>query len=146
MAVDTLGHLLAAQVTPAKVSDREQVAELAQKVQAATGEQAKVVFVDQGYTGADPSEAAANEGIQLEVVKRPEGQSGFVLLPKRWVVERSHGWMPRIRRLVRDYKRLPRNPCGSALYCCHCTYANSALPHCPYVHKRHGHRLAGGTR
>ena len=112
LAVDTLGHLLAAPVTPANVSDREQVAELAQEVQAATGEQVKVAFVDQGYTGADPSEAAANEGIQLEVVKRPEGQSGFVLLPKRWVVERSHGWMTRFRRLVRDYERLPETLAG----------------------------------
>ena len=87
LAVDTLGHLLALLVTPANEQDRAQVAELAARVQAATGETVEVAFVDQGYTGDAPAEAAAARGIRLEVVKLPEARRGFVLLPRRWVVE-----------------------------------------------------------
>jgi transposase len=107
LAVDTLGHLLALVVTPANEQDRAQVGELAERVQAATGEQVEVAFVDQGYTGAAAAEAAAAQGIRLEVVKLPEAKRGFVLLPKRWVVERSNAWLARFRRLARDYERLP---------------------------------------
>ncbi len=107
LAVDTLGHLLALLVTPATEQDRAQVAELAEAVQAATGETVEVAFVDQGYTGEQAAEAAAAHGIRLEVVKLPEAKRGFVLLPRRWVVERSNAWLARFRRLARDYERLP---------------------------------------
>ena len=107
MAVDTLGHLLALYVTPADEQDRAQVEQLAQDVQAATGGTVEVVFVDQGYTGEEPARAAAEQGIDLIVVKLPTVKKGFVLLPRRWVVERSFGWMTRFRRLARDYERLP---------------------------------------
>ena len=62
--------------------------------------------VDQGYTGEEAAEAAQEHGIQLEVVKLPEAKRGFVLLPRRWVVERSFAWAARFRRLARDYERL----------------------------------------
>ena len=104
LAVDTLGHLLALVVTPADEQDRAQVAQLAQQVQQETGEAIQVAFVDQGYTGEEPAQAAAQHGIQLEVVKLPEAKKGFVLLPRRWVVERSFAWMARFRRLARDYE------------------------------------------
>lgn len=103
MAVDTLGHLLALVVTAADEQDRSQVAQLAQAVQEATG----LAFVDQGYTGVEAAQAAAEQGIRLEVVKLPDAKRGFVLLPRRWVVERSFGWAARFRRLARDYERLP---------------------------------------
>jgi transposase len=61
--------------------------------------------VDQGYTGETPAKAAAAEGIELEVVKLSEAKRGFVLLPRRWVVERSFAWATRCRRLVKDYER-----------------------------------------
>jgi transposase len=105
-AVDTLGHLLALKVTPANEQDRAQVADLSQALQEATGQNIEVVFVDQGYTGEKPAEAAAQEGIHLEVVKHHEAKHGFVLLPRRWVVERSFAWAARFRRLARDYERL----------------------------------------
>jgi transposase len=108
IAVDTLGCLLALKVTPANEQDRAQVADLAQHVQEVTGETVKIAFVDQGYTGADPAAAAAQNGIELIVVKLAEAKRGFVLLPRRWVVERSFGWASRFRRLARDYERLPR--------------------------------------
>lgn len=107
IAVDTLGHLLALHVTPANEQDRSQVGELAQQVQEVTGKTVEVAFVDQGYTGDDAKSQAEAHGIRLEVVKLPEAKKGFVLLPRRWVVERSFGWMARFRRLARDYERLP---------------------------------------
>ena len=107
MAEDTLGYLLALHVTPANESDRAQVGQLAKAVQEVTGEHVQVAFVDQGYTGDEPQQAAAAHGIDLIVVKLPAAKKGFVLLPRRWVVERSFGWMARFRRLARDYERLP---------------------------------------
>jgi transposase len=105
MAVDTLGHLLALHVTPADADDRAQVGQLAKAVQAATGASVEVAFVDQGYTGEKPAAAAREHGIDLEVVKLPEAKRGFVLLPRRWVVERSFAGATRFRRLVKDYER-----------------------------------------
>lgn len=107
MAVDTLGQLLALVVTPADEGDRARVGELAKEVQEATGESVEVAFVDQGYTGEQPAEEAKANSIRLEVVKLPKAKRGFVLLPRRWVVERSFAWLSRFRRLARDYERLP---------------------------------------
>lgn len=86
--------------------------ELALEVQALTSGNVELAFVDQGYTGDDPAMAAAEQGITLEVVKLPEAKRGFVLLPRRWVVERSFAWKTRFRRLVRDYERLPETVAG----------------------------------
>jgi transposase len=115
IAVDTLGQLLALVVTPANEQERVQVAELAEQVQAVTGETVEVAFVDQGYTGEQAAQDAEAHGIQLEVVKLPTAKRGFVLLPRRWVVERSFGWMARFRRLARHYERLPETLAG--LHC-----------------------------
>ena len=101
-----LGHLLALKVTPANEQDRAQVADLAQALQEVTGENVQVAFVDQGYTGEQPAADAAQAGVRLEVVKHHEAKRGFVLLPRRWVVERSFAWAARFRRLARDYERL----------------------------------------
>jgi len=106
IAVDTLGNLLALRATPANEQDRAQVAELAKATQEATGENVELAFVDQGYTGENAADAAQQHGIRLEVVRLSEAKRGFVLLPRRWVVERSFGWLSRFRRLARDYERL----------------------------------------
>ena len=111
-AVDTLGHLLALKVTPANESERDQVSELAKDVQRATGDHVNIFYADQGYTGEGPKAAAADRGIELVVVKLAEAKRGFVLLPKRWVVERSFAWAARFRRLARDYERLPETFAG----------------------------------
>lgn len=107
IAVDTLGHLLALKVTPANEQERAQVADLSRAVQQATGERVELAFVDQGYTGEDAAAQAAAHRMRLEVVKLPQAKRGFVLLPRRWVVERSFAWAARFRRLARDYERLP---------------------------------------
>lgn len=106
IAVDTLGHLLALKVTAANEQERAQVGALARQVQAATENHVEIGYVDQGYTGAEPAAQAEREGIHLIVIKLPEAKRGFVLLPRRWVLERSFAWAARFRRLGRDYERL----------------------------------------
>jgi transposase len=106
MAVDTLGHLLSLHVTAASEQDRKQVGKLAKDVQEQTGKSVELAYVDQGYTGDEPAEAAKKRKIELSVVKLPEAKRGFVLLPRRWVVERSFAWLTRFRRLAKDYERL----------------------------------------
>lgn len=111
-AVDTLGHLLALHVTPASEQDRAQVGALAEAVQQVTGGTVELAYVDAGYTGEAPATAARSHEMRLEVVKLPEAKRGFVLLPRRWVVERSFAWMTRFRRLARDYERWPETLAG----------------------------------
>lgn len=124
-AVDTLGHLLALHVTPADEADRAQVEQLAARVQEMTGQMVELAWVDQGYTGGEPAAAAAAHGIALSVVKRPEATSGFVLLPRRWVVERSFAWTARFRRLARDYERQASTLAGMHLV----AFSSLMLPH-----------------
>jgi transposase len=93
IAVDTLGHLLALYITPANEQDRAQAEELAEQVQAATGQAVELAYVDQAYTGEQPAQDAQAPGLQPEVVKLPEARKGFVLLPRCWVVERSFAWV-----------------------------------------------------
>lgn len=112
-AVDTLGHLLALRVTAVNEQDRDQVGELAQAVQQVAGQQVELAYGDAGYTGERAAEAAKEHGINLEVVKLKEAKKSFVLLPKRWVVARSFGWVARFRRLARDYERLASTLAGN---------------------------------
>src|SRR5258708_18577970 len=112
MVVDTLGLLLALHVTPANEQERAEVGVLAQQVQEITGDTVQITFVAPRYTGPQAEQAAAEHGIRLEVVKPPQAKHAFVLLPRRWVVERSFSWMARFRRLARDYERLPETLAG----------------------------------
>lgn len=127
MAVDTLGHLLALHVTPADEQDRAQVKELTRQVQKVTGKSVKAAFVDEGYTGEQAASDAAEQGIELKVVKLPEAKRGFVLLPRRWVVERSFAWAARFRRLAKDYERLPETLAGVHLMAFACIMLNKAV-------------------
>ena len=106
IAVDTLGNLLAAVVTPANEQERQVVGELAQEIQDLTDDNVEIAFVDQGYSGEEPAAEADLHGIKLCVVRLEQAKRGFVLLPRRWVVERTFGWFARFRRLARDYERL----------------------------------------
>jgi transposase len=110
LAVDTLGHLLALHVTPADADDRSEVERLARAVQSATGQSVDIAYVDQGYTGERAANAARSHGIELEVVKLPEARKGFVLLPRRWVVERTFPWLGRCRASRRTGRKPPRVP------------------------------------
>jgi len=110
--VDTMGTLLALAVTPANAAARQQISTLTQRVQEVTGETVAVLYADAAYSGEETAAAAHEQGMRLIVVQRPEGSHGFVLLPKRWVVERSFAWVSRFRRLARDYERLPATLAG----------------------------------
>ena len=136
MAIDTLGHLLALVVTPANAQDRAQVAALGGGGAGGDGQSVEVGFVDQGYTGEQAEADAAAHGIRLEVVKLAGAKRGFVLLPRRWVVERSFAWVARFRRLARDYERLPETVAGCISWpspvCC--SIASSRCS--PKVHNR----------
>jgi transposase len=127
-AVDTLGHLLAVHVTPADAQDRAQVDQLSAAIQEVTGETVEVAYVDQGYTGQEPAAAAQAHGIRLEGVKLPEAKQGFVLLPKRWVVERDFAWATRFRRLARDYERLPEVLAGLHFVAFACLMLHRLIP------------------
>jgi transposase len=127
-AVDTLGELLALHVTPADAQDREQVEGLAEAVQDITGQTVELAYVDQGYTGERAAEAAQAHGIRLEVIKHTEAKRGFVLLPRRWVVERSFAWAARFRRLARDYERLAQTLAGYHYLAFACLMLHRIIP------------------
>ena len=99
-------------MTPANEQERAQVDDFVAEVQKVTGGSVQAAFVDQGYTGVEPAAQAAKHGVELIVVKLAEAKRGFVLLPRRWVVERSFAWASRFRRLARDYERLPSSVAG----------------------------------
>ncbi|WP_165399874.1 IS5 family transposase [Xylanimonas ulmi] len=99
--VDTAGRLLAAHVTAANVQDRAAFADLLTKNPCPS---VTHVWADKGYTGQAPATAAAAAGIELEIVSGPKPVGGFVVQPRRWVVERTNGWINRHRRLVRQYE------------------------------------------
>ena len=107
-----MGTLLALAVTPANEAERRQISAVAQRVQAVTGETVELIYADAAYSSEETETAAQEQGMRLVVVQRPEGSHGFVLLPKRWVVERSFAWVSRFRRLARDYERLPSTLAG----------------------------------
>lgn len=108
LLVDTLGHLLDLHATAANEDERDQVAALCAAAQAEMEESLELVYADQGHTGP----RAAAHGIELEIVKLAEPRQGFVLLPRRWVVERTIGWAARFRRLARDYEVLAETLLG----------------------------------
>lgn len=120
VAVDTLGHLLALRVTPADAQDRAQVAALLAEVQEVTDNRVEVASVDQGYTGEAPAAEAA--------------QRGFVLLPRRWVVERSFAWLARFRRLARDDEWVPQVLAGLHLLALVCLLLARHLSPVAQVH------------
>ena len=125
-AVDTLGHLLAMRINPANEQEREYVGELAQAVQEVTGESVELAYVDQGYTGEKAAEEAEAQGMRLEVVKHEKAKRGFVLLSRRWVVERDFAWALRFRRLAKDYERLSTTLAGLHFVAFACLFLQQA--------------------
>ena len=106
LLVDTLGLLLGLVVTPASCPER--LGGRAVLGQVGDGfPRLRRLWVDGGYTGEDFSGWVREQWhrLEVEVVKRTDDLRGFVVLPRRWVVERTFGWLMRHRRLVRDYER-----------------------------------------
>ncbi len=103
--VDTLGNLLAVFVHSAGESDSEGGAWLLFERANHLGA-LLLVWADQTYRGELVEDARALLHLEVAIVERPPGQRGFLLLPRRWVVERSLAWFGRNRRLSKDYERL----------------------------------------
>jgi transposase len=104
VAVDTLGHLLALHVTPASEQDRGQVEELAGAIQEATGDSVELAYVGIRATlESGRQKMLLSTASTLRFVKHQEAKRGFVLLPRRWDVERDFAWASRFRRLVKDF-------------------------------------------
>jgi len=96
----------AVEAIAAEYANRAQVGKLCKEIQKETARSVELAFVDQGYTGDKARAAAEKHKIKLEVIKALGAKRGFVLLPRRWVVERSFAWLARFRRLAKDYERL----------------------------------------
>ena len=112
LAVDCLGLLLAVLVTPASTTDRQAAAVILPRLREKYF-RLKLLWADGGYTGPLVEWAAATLRLALTVVKRTDAATGFKVLPRRWVVERTNAWLMRTRRLARDYERTPA--CAEAM-------------------------------
>ncbi len=107
LVVDTVGFLLAVVVHAADVNDREGADWVLGRA-AHHWPSLELVWADQGYTGAELADGLHGQyGIRLEIVRQVDGQQGFVVLPRRWVVERTHAWLGRSRRLSKEYEHWP---------------------------------------
>lgn len=104
IAVDTLGLLLTVLVTGAGVQDRDGAMPLLQRLRTVCLRIA-LTWADGAYAGALVGWAREELALRLQIVKRPDDVSGFVVIPRRWVVERTLAWITRRRRCVRDYER-----------------------------------------
>jgi putative transposase len=106
--VDTLGLVLAVVVHAACIQDRDG-AKLGLALLTDRFPRLRLIWADGGYAGQLVDWVAAFAGWVLEIVKRSEDQKGFVVLPRRWVVERTFAWLGRYRRLSKDYEFLPES-------------------------------------
>lgn len=106
IAVDTSGLLLAVLVTSANTADRDGAVPLLQRL-ATVCLRIRHAWADSGYAGQLIDWAALVLQLRVQIVRRSDTTSGFQVLPRRWVVERTLAWITRRRRCVRDYERLP---------------------------------------
>jgi putative transposase len=108
LVVDTLGLLLAVIVTSAAIDDAAAAPKVLEQLTREAFPRLQVIWADTKYHNHklyDWIDSDPGRQWRLEVKKRPSGAKGFVLLPKRWVVERTHAWIGRCRRHSRDYER-----------------------------------------
>lgn len=111
LVVDTLGLLLGVVVTAASLSDRAGALQVLPDILRAQP-RLEVLWADAGYAGGTLAEDlrahAAHPGLRLEIIKRSDpAPKGFAVQPKRWIVERTLGWLMQARRLARDYETKP---------------------------------------
>lgn len=106
--VDTLGNLLGILVHAADVQDREGAEAMLDHFLPAW-RTIRRIWADQGYTGGIIEYAATEYDVVLDIVKKDPQQSGFAVLAKRWIVERTIAWLSRFRRLSKDYEYYPEN-------------------------------------
>lgn len=106
IVVDTLGLLLAVVVHAANLQDRDGAKKVLEKLKGKFPRLQRI-WADGGYTGTLVDWVMQLGGWVLDIVHRPKDQQGFMVLPRRWVVERTFAWLGRYRRLSKDYERLP---------------------------------------
>jgi putative transposase len=106
LLADTLGLLICVVVTAACAEDRAGAAMLLKRARA-RGRRLALIWADSAYRGDWRYWCRRDLGVTVEVVPQPRDQKGFQVLPRRWVVERTHAWITRRRRCARDYERLP---------------------------------------
>jgi transposase len=106
LAVDVMGLILSVVVTAASVQDRDGARPLLWRL-AAGVRHVRLIWADGGYAGKLVTWTACTLQRVLQIVKRPDDLHTFTVLPRRWVVERTFGWIMKHRRCVRDYERLP---------------------------------------
>ncbi|MET9915399.1 IS5 family transposase [Streptomyces sp. NPDC006476] len=106
LVVDCLGLVLAVTVSAASVQDRDAAVPLLERLRRQYFS-VRLIWADGGYAGSLVGWAREKLRLTLEIVKRSDDVTGFVVLPRRWVVERTLSWLMRSRRLVRDYETLP---------------------------------------
>jgi transposase len=123
--VDTRGHLLTLRVTRADQQDRARVRAIAGDVREVTRRSVNLAFVDQGHTGGQPAAEAKGHEIERSAATLPEAKRGFVLPPRRWVVERRFTRMARFRRLATDSDRLLTTIAGLHLVVFACQMHNN---------------------
>lgn len=113
LLVDTLGLILAVTVVPASTQERDGAKAVLEPVLPHYN-RLKKLWVDGGYSGANFADWVTEhrKALEVEVIKRSDDTSGFKLLPKRWVVERTFGWLMNHRRLVRDYEKTACSACS----------------------------------
>ena len=104
LMVDILGLLVLVLVTGASVQDRDVVPQMLPQAQQKSARLQKVL-VDSVYNGSPVEQASKDTGIEVQRVPRPQAVRAFVPIPKRWIVERSFGWLNWERRLAKDYER-----------------------------------------
>jgi len=103
--VDTLGLLLVVIIHNAGIQDRDGARLVFNQVNEVNFPRLELVWADGGYSGKLVEEVEAEKNFQIEVVKRTDDMMGFVVLPKRWIVERTFGWFGKNRRLSKDYEK-----------------------------------------
>jgi transposase len=104
---DTGGLLLEVAVTPANTHDSRAAPEVLDRVMEEPGRLLEVVCAGTSYQGEALAEAFSEHGVEVEVVRRPDGRTGFAVVARRRVVERALGWLSRARRLNRDHEQRP---------------------------------------
>ena len=106
LLVDSMGLLLGVEITPADTPERDGAKRLLERVLGWLT-WLRIMWVDGGYSGSSFAQwpQAQKPNLKVEVLKRSDDTTGFEVLPRRWVVERTFGWLMRHRRLVRDYEK-----------------------------------------
>ena len=106
IVVDTLGLLVAVVVHPADIQDRDGAKLVLAKLRDRRP-RLRLIWADAGYAGRLVTWVQVQTGWRLAIVRRPRGRQRFAVLPRRWVVERTFGWLGRSRRLSKDYEAMP---------------------------------------